>query len=313
VNTSDEIRKIKKELNSIERRLGSLRGGGAGHHNILSADHRDALTEAVVRGDLIIGDATPSWSRLPKGNDNQILTVDGADLAWEDGGGGAGYTFYDPGKLAGSTEDDHFDDDVIDVKWVDFNIGGGPQVAITESLHHLQFVHTSEGAVINRGKIQALPGGAFTIEIRVGIQAPLAGNCYAMLSIWEDALTNPLTANGTGILFYLMPPNNWSQTYVLQWNSYQSINAFRTQNAQYQAMTHCWLRMRYDGSSTLLYEYSTNGIGWKHQYSHAIPFTPDSIGLTSRNNSGSDARYFFDYFRYVASDSPGLNGDVVSL
>lgn len=312
MNTSDEIKKIEKDLNSIERRLGSLRGGGAGHHNILSAVHSDALTEGVVRGDLIIGNATPQWSRLPKGNDNQILSVDGADVVWEDGGSGAGYTFYDPGKLAGSPEDDHFDDDAIDVKWVDFNIGVGPQVVITESLHHLQSVHTSEGGARNRGKIQALPGGDFTIEIRVSLVGPNAGNPYAGLSIWEDALANPLTSDGTSIQFYFMTPNNWSQIYVIEWNDWQTIKALRLQNAQYRAMTHCWLRMRYNGT-TLTYEYSTDGIGWKYQYAHAIPFTPDSVGLITRNSSGSTARMYFDYFRYLDSDSPGLNGDVVSL
>jgi len=53
-------------------------------HNILSADHPDSLAGSVVRGDIIIGNATPKWSKLGKGAEDTFLGSDGTDLVWRD-------------------------------------------------------------------------------------------------------------------------------------------------------------------------------------------------------------------------------------
>jgi hypothetical protein len=45
-------------------------------HNLLSATHGDTLTDTVVAGDIMIGNATPKWSRLAKGTDGYVLTID---------------------------------------------------------------------------------------------------------------------------------------------------------------------------------------------------------------------------------------------
>lgn len=51
-------------------------------HNILSATHSDSLAASVVRGDLIIGNSTPVWSRLA-GIANAVLQfTTGGDIAW---------------------------------------------------------------------------------------------------------------------------------------------------------------------------------------------------------------------------------------
>lgn len=47
-------------------------------HDILSAAHSDALVAAVVRGDIIIGNSTPKWSRKAVGTG--VLTADGTDV-----------------------------------------------------------------------------------------------------------------------------------------------------------------------------------------------------------------------------------------
>ena len=51
-------------------------------HNVLSAIHGDTLTASVVRGDIIIGNATPKWSRLAKGTDGYFLKSNATDVAW---------------------------------------------------------------------------------------------------------------------------------------------------------------------------------------------------------------------------------------
>ena len=60
-----------------------------GTHDILSASHGDTLAAAGVRGDLIVVNATPKWSRLPKGVANDVLGMGagGTDPGWETASG----------------------------------------------------------------------------------------------------------------------------------------------------------------------------------------------------------------------------------
>jgi len=54
-------------------------------HNLLSATHGDTLTDTVVRGDIIIGNSTPKWSRLPfptSSPSGKILQAGPTDVAW---------------------------------------------------------------------------------------------------------------------------------------------------------------------------------------------------------------------------------------
>jgi hypothetical protein len=52
-------------------------------HNLLSAYHGDTVSNAVVSGDLIYGNSTPAWSRLPIGNAGDVLTVVGGYPTWQ--------------------------------------------------------------------------------------------------------------------------------------------------------------------------------------------------------------------------------------
>lgn len=57
-------------------------GGVTNPHNLLSTTHSDTLAAAVVRGDVIIGNATPAWSRLAVGGAGNMLRSNGTDVAW---------------------------------------------------------------------------------------------------------------------------------------------------------------------------------------------------------------------------------------
>lgn len=52
-------------------------------HNILSAFHSDAVVDAVTRGSLIYGNATPAWDELVIGALSTHLESDGTDVAWQ--------------------------------------------------------------------------------------------------------------------------------------------------------------------------------------------------------------------------------------
>jgi hypothetical protein len=51
-------------------------------HNLLSASHGDTLVGTVVRGDVIVGNSTPAWSRLAVGAANRVLRSNGTDPSW---------------------------------------------------------------------------------------------------------------------------------------------------------------------------------------------------------------------------------------
>lgn len=56
-------------------------------HNLLQSDtHSDTLTGTVVRGDIIVGNATPKWSRLGKGANGTFLRTGVSDVAWSTDG-----------------------------------------------------------------------------------------------------------------------------------------------------------------------------------------------------------------------------------
>ena len=57
-------------------------------HTILDGDvHSDSVADAVTRGSLIVGNATPKWDELGKGTEGQVLTmIDANDPGWADTG-----------------------------------------------------------------------------------------------------------------------------------------------------------------------------------------------------------------------------------
>ena len=55
-------------------------GAGGSPHPILGATHNDAVTDTVVRGDLMYGNATPNWDRLPVSTG--LVGGDGTDVGY---------------------------------------------------------------------------------------------------------------------------------------------------------------------------------------------------------------------------------------
>lgn len=56
--------------------------GGGGNHDLLSATHSDTSADSVVRGDFIVGNSTPAWSRLALGSIYTAPVSNGTDPAY---------------------------------------------------------------------------------------------------------------------------------------------------------------------------------------------------------------------------------------
>lgn len=85
-DTTNKLYEINNDLyyNAIQLTTG---GGPAGSHTLLSTTHTDTLAGTVARGDVIVGNATPKWSRLPLGTSGKFLKSDGTDASWSLDGG----------------------------------------------------------------------------------------------------------------------------------------------------------------------------------------------------------------------------------
>jgi hypothetical protein len=60
----------------------TLVAGDVPAHNMLSATHGDTLADTVGQGDLIVGNATPKWSRLAIGAAGRVLRSDSINPSW---------------------------------------------------------------------------------------------------------------------------------------------------------------------------------------------------------------------------------------
>jgi len=87
INTTPEIARLPKGTDGQVLKLVSglpawqTEGGGT-NHEFLSATHTDTLAASVIRGDIIIGNSTPKWSRLTKGAQYTALLMGADDPAW---------------------------------------------------------------------------------------------------------------------------------------------------------------------------------------------------------------------------------------
>jgi len=69
------------KLDSSGKIDSSMYDAGA-NHNLLSAVHPDTVVGSPVRGDLIVGNATPKWEKIALGTTGKFLRSDGSDALW---------------------------------------------------------------------------------------------------------------------------------------------------------------------------------------------------------------------------------------
>ncbi len=219
-------------------------------------------------------------------------------------------TFFDPDALPDtpSAQDDHFDDDSLDVKWTEWDLVA-PQLAITEANHHAILTHSTEAAARWRGMYQTLPAGDFTIATKASIIGPHTGDNAVALALFEDAT---LAAGDVLILMLYARTvgNKWRDIFAQRWSAYDTFNANYAGGDMYPNTT-AYLRIRRNGTD-LFWEYSCDGVSWIRLYTAVQAFAPAHMGvITLNNNIGIDIYGYFDLFRYIASDQIGPLGKVV--
>lgn len=288
-------------------------------HNVLSATHGDTLADSVLRGDVMIGNLTPKWSRLALGAANQVLGGDATDTKWVTACPAAAkyivglahsdlsaekvktqlYLNYDIDDTPGSPNamDDEFDDSSINVKWTKVNDPAGANAMsetayvgylwvglpelVTDDFDHLVRIY------------QAPPSGSvawtFVIKASVGVEA-LASSTdageFTGVGVYVGTLADDqLQAS-------IMQYNDASGDYLacrlqgqddmglMTFNNYQIVPAGGSYYLKLEKIT----ANAYTSANTYNTYYSFNGITWYHTGSHSKTFTHacDELGICFR-------------------------------
>lgn len=76
------VEDLMRQLYEIAEMIDMLTGGGmpVGPHELLSTEHTDTVPGSPVRGDLVVANSTPEWTRLHLGTG--ILKSNGLDVLW---------------------------------------------------------------------------------------------------------------------------------------------------------------------------------------------------------------------------------------
>lgn len=83
-----ELYRLRTRVDGLFEAASDITGS---NHNVLSATHSDTVAASVVKGDIVVGNSTPKWTRLPVGTNTQVLTADSAEatgIKWAAAAGG---------------------------------------------------------------------------------------------------------------------------------------------------------------------------------------------------------------------------------
>lgn len=178
-------------------------GGVTNPHNLLSTTHSDTLAAAVVRGDVIIGNATPAWSRLAVGSAGNMLRSNGTDVSW--GTDASALTNIPAANLTGT---------VAAISGVNLtNLNATNLASGTVPLARLSGITTSQlaaGAGIVYSQL-SLTGGIVNADVNAA-----AAIAYAKLNLTGLVVNGDLT-NAT-ILFAKWATNSCTSSQVPQFN-----------------------------------------------------------------------------------------------
>lgn len=164
----------------------------AAAHNLLSAIHGDTLTDSVIRGDILYGNATPKWARLAKGTEGQVLTMGANEPAWAAPGVGA-LALDDLSDVDAAAPNDNdvltWDSDTS--KWV-AAAGGGGGGAPTDA----QYIVGAANATLSAEKVKAQLYKNYDIDDTPGSPNALDDEFDdSSLDVKWTAVNNPATRN----------------------------------------------------------------------------------------------------------------------
>lgn len=178
-------------------------GGVTNPHNILSTTHPDTLAAAVVRGDVIVGNATPKWARLGLCTSGFFLGSNGTDTVCSSSA--AAFTNIPGAQITGT---------IAAVSGANLtNLNASSLVTGTVPLAQLSGILNAQiggGAAISYSKL-ALAGSILNADV-----SGSAAIAYSKLALTNSVLTGDLAA--ATLLFDRWASNSCVATQVPYYN-----------------------------------------------------------------------------------------------
>jgi len=216
----------------------------------------------------------------------------------------------DAHPLTPSIYDDEFDDSAFDaVLWTEFDPGGF--LTLSENETGLIFDQATDPGDDIAGVYQAIPSGDFCITAKLSLTALNANYALIGLILFDDA-SNPAEDLYTWHLVYRAADQKLE---VIRWTNYTTPGALLDGITDVALATDLYLRIRRI-STTYYFDWSTDGIGWRQEYSDTLVFTPDDFGIFVNNvGQGITIRGIASFFRYTNSGAFNqiLQGDRVDM
>lgn len=279
------LTKLEKEIQRLNTLvLGARRAAAGGaNHNLLSNVHPDTVAANVVAGDIIRGNNTPKWERLPKGNNGDVLTLAAGLPGWSPPVTGGGMEF-----------EDKFDDASLHWAWTAY--GTGATRTITEgggvvTLHCDSGVACDFWTTGNDGPQLHINAPEFphTIIVKVDHDGAVPDLCE--FGLFSECRIAGGATNGC----WIMGRRRWDASgqngiFVSRWGTALG-------NVDPMTTLPFWLRMRVGGGhrlrSTTYFDYSTDGSVYTN--------------ITSDSNSGMyPSTYGFTHGFYIRNWSAPL-------
>jgi hypothetical protein len=259
---------------------------------------------AQIAGSMLFR-AANGWVAIePPENVGDVLTVTDplAPPEWSPGaGGGSGFPVWTPDAppQIPHEQDSEFDTSSTGspAGWALFDPSG--LSAFTVDQGGLAISQPSTAGTKTAGLYKALAAGDFTVWSRVALMGRRASTYRGGILLYEDPTdtaariyTFGLKSLATGTQITFERQASWSAAPTLLF----------TGNVSTSGITHCYLRIRRNGSSWC-FDYSTDGLSWVTATATSLLFAPDAYGPGFASDApGTATAARFAFSRFVAAD-----------
>ena len=196
-------------------------------------------------------------------------------------------------------KDDEFDDSSLSGSWTELD--NDNNMTPSEGAYGLSLLQATRTSTSISGVFRAAQSGDFAIWTHLSVLGKTVGAGYPSfgLMLGQDLTNNPTTSD---IVTFGLQLRNGVSHYLFaalytKFDTYSAL--YGTALDDGAITTGIYLRIR-QATTTLLFDWSTNGISWIQFASNARPFTPAEFGIYVDNyKSGVDMRIAGKFFRCV--------------
>lgn len=208
------------------------------------------------------------------------------------GSGGAQLYFPDLPPETANANDDEFPSGALDGDWTEWDVGA--KQTVTVGAYGLNLTHLATSGDSIAGIHRAVPSGDWSLVTKVSLSTAPSQYPFAGMFVAADLSGSPSTAaiRCWGLLILNTGRVHVSVTAFSNYTTFSSTPLDIT----VEQMDAVYLRVR-RASTTLFYDYSTDGLNWLQCLSEAEPYTISRVGLFANNNTGGSTS-IGAYFRF---------------